>query len=311
MSEQNSPEDARTGRARRNTRPRDSLGRPLPYGSPGTPTMPEGVRRTPELALATAQQLLDDGLPFHAHEILEDAWKSAPAGERAVWRALAQLAVGATHAARGNRDGAIALLSRAARELGRYPADNPYRIDVEGLQRWAARAIATMPDAPLPLDAPQLVIGTRRLHRDAGGARSSRRDRLSTRGAVHHIELWVNDLAAAEASFGWLFLTLGYQLADSWPNGRSWRLNDTYIVVESGPAVAAEDHDRLRPGLNHLALQAGTRRELDSMVTEAAGHGWSLLFTDRHPYAGGPQHYAAYLENADGFEVELVAGNES
>jgi hypothetical protein len=32
------------------------------------------------------------------------------------------------------------------------------------------------------------------------------------------------------------------------------------------------------------------------------------MFADRHPYAGGPDHYAAYLENTDGFEVELVAG---
>jgi hypothetical protein len=31
------------------------------------------------------------------------------------------------------------------------------------------------------------------------------------------------------------------------------------------------------------------------------------LFPERHPYAGGPDHYAAYLEDADGFEVELVA----
>ncbi|EQD64343.1 Glyoxalase, partial [mine drainage metagenome] len=31
------------------------------------------------------------------------------------------------------------------------------------------------------------------------------------------------------------------------------------------------------------------------------------LFEDRHPHAGGPNHYAAYLENDDGFEVELVA----
>jgi hypothetical protein len=36
-------------------------------------------------------------------------------------------------------------------------------------------------------------------------------------------------------------------------------------------------------------------------------HGWTLLFPDRHPHAGGPDHYAAYLENTDGFEVELVA----
>jgi hypothetical protein len=31
------------------------------------------------------------------------------------------------------------------------------------------------------------------------------------------------------------------------------------------------------------------------------------MFADRHPHAGGEGHYAAYLENADGFEAELVA----
>jgi hypothetical protein len=31
------------------------------------------------------------------------------------------------------------------------------------------------------------------------------------------------------------------------------------------------------------------------------------MFTEQHPFAGGPKHYAAYLENADGFEAELVA----
>ena len=35
------------------------------------------------------------------------------------------------------------------------------------------------------------------------------------------------------------------------------------------------------------------------------------MFPERHPYAGGAQHYAAYLENADGFEVELVAVAEA
>jgi hypothetical protein len=29
---------------------------------------------------------------------------------------------------------------------------------------------------------------------------------------------------------------------------------------------------------------------------------------DRYPHAGGPDHCAAYLENEDGFEVELVVG---
>jgi hypothetical protein len=59
--------------------------------------------------------------------------------------------------------------------------------------------------------------------------------------------------------------------------------------------------------VNHLAFHAGSRRDVDAMVVEAPAHGWSLLFTEAHPHAGGPDHYAAYLESPGGFEVELVA----
>jgi hypothetical protein len=48
---------------------------------------------------------------------------------------------------------------------------------------------------------------------------------------------------------------------------------------------------------------------VDELAAEAVLHGWRLLFADKHPYAGGEQHYAAYLENTDGFEVELVAAD--
>src|SRR5439155_23761288 len=61
---------------------------PLPYGAPGEERAPEGVVRTPAAALAEAQALLDAGRPFHAHEVLEDAWKSAPEAERQLWRGL-------------------------------------------------------------------------------------------------------------------------------------------------------------------------------------------------------------------------------
>lgn len=76
----------------------------------------------PAAALALAQQLLDAGRPFHAHEVLEDAWKAAPDAERALWKGLAQLAVGVTHARRGNARGAAALLRRGAAAVDGFPA---------------------------------------------------------------------------------------------------------------------------------------------------------------------------------------------
>ncbi|MBB4684658.1 GNAT family N-acetyltransferase [Amycolatopsis jiangsuensis] len=123
------------------------------------------------------------------------------------------------------------------------------------------------------------------------------------RGRLHHVELWVPDLARAEQSWGWLLGRLGWREFQRWPAGVSWRSGVTYLVVEQ--VHAGSEHDRIRSGLNHLALHAGTRAEVDRFA--GGGHGWRPLFADRYPHAGGPEHYAAYLENEDGFEVELVA----
>lgn len=64
----------------------------------------------------------------------------------------------------------------------------------------------------------------------------------------------------------------------------------------------------MRPGLNHLAFRARGRAAVDALAQEAPAHGWTPLFPERHPYAGGLGHYALYLEDADGFEAEVVAG---
>lgn len=143
------------GRAR-NERPRDSLGRPLPYGVPGVPRQPEGVVRSPDETLREAQRLLDDGMPFHAHEVLEDAWKTAPEASRALWKGLAQLAVGATHAARGNTRGAVALLRRGADHIEPYQDEPAHGVDVTGLLRWARDHAAALEDGDDELPVPRL-----------------------------------------------------------------------------------------------------------------------------------------------------------
>jgi catechol 2,3-dioxygenase-like lactoylglutathione lyase family enzyme len=134
-------------------------------------------------------------------------------------------------------------------------------------------------------------------------------DRQPAGGALHHVEIWVPDLRRAVDSFGWLLGELGYAVHQDWAAGRSWRLGEagTYVVVEQSPALTADRHERTRPGLNHLAFRVAGEAALDALVAEAPRRGWRLLFGDRHPYAGGSGHYAAYLENTDGFEVELVA----
>ena len=140
------------GRAR-NARPRDDLGRPLPRGSVGVEGVPEGLALPPEESLAEAQRLLDAGRAFHAHEVLEGTWKAAAEPERELWRGLAQLAVGVTHAQRGNARGAVQLLDRGAARVAAYADDPPYGIDVSGLVAWAhdtaGRIAAAGANAPI------------------------------------------------------------------------------------------------------------------------------------------------------------------
>jgi catechol 2,3-dioxygenase-like lactoylglutathione lyase family enzyme len=126
-------------------------------------------------------------------------------------------------------------------------------------------------------------------------------------GQLHHVELWVADLAATRSSLGWLLTELGYEVFQEFSAGVSWRLGATYVVAEQSPALAPGAHDRMRAGLNHLAFHVKSREEVERLVRESAGHGWSLMFADKHPYAAGPDYYAGYLEDTQGFEVELVA----
>jgi len=126
------------GRARQ-ARPRDRLGRPLPYGSEGVEPVSE--EPLPPLAtVAAARELLADGRPFSAHEVYEARWKAAPTEERDLWQGLAQLCVAITHAERGNRTGALRLLGRARRRLEAYAATGgpAYGLDLGAVVSWIA-----------------------------------------------------------------------------------------------------------------------------------------------------------------------------
>jgi uncharacterized protein len=131
-----------SGRAR-NARPRDALGRPLPRSTADRPSAADDAALPPAEALAAAQELLDAGRPFHAHEVLEAVWKAAPTptAERNLWQGLAQIAVGLTHALRGNASGAVALLRRGADRLDAYASPGPHGLDVDEI-RQACRALA-------------------------------------------------------------------------------------------------------------------------------------------------------------------------
>ncbi|MGD9962076.1 VOC family protein [Nocardioides sp.] len=121
--------------------------------------------------------------------------------------------------------------------------------------------------------------------------------------ALHHLDLWVSDLSVGQDEWGWLLGELGWE-ADVEP---SWVHPDgTRLFLERSSDQREEPHDRLRPGVNHVGLLTDERPLLDRIRAESSAHGWHEMYADRYPHAGGPEHTALYLENSEGFEVEVV-----
>lgn len=133
----------------RNARPRDASGRPLARGQSGSDRVPDDLSLPPEDAVAEAQRLIDSGRPFHAHEVLEASWKADPGPERDLWQGLAQLAVGLTHAQRGNARGAVALLRRGADRVRPFSAAAPHGVDVAEAVSYSQRLAQRIEDQGL------------------------------------------------------------------------------------------------------------------------------------------------------------------
>lgn len=127
----------------RQARPRDALGRPLPYGATGVEPVPEEAL-PPLETVAEARRLVREGRPFSAHEVLEARWKAGPDDERALWQGLAQICVGLTHAARGNSVGAARLLERGAARVAEYAAGegSAYGLDLAAVDACARERAA-------------------------------------------------------------------------------------------------------------------------------------------------------------------------
>jgi catechol 2,3-dioxygenase-like lactoylglutathione lyase family enzyme len=111
--------------------------------------------------------------------------------------------------------------------------------------------------------------------------------------SIHHLTLWVPDLGRARTS---------------WDTGEAWSHDTVRLVLEQSPdMVPGMLHSRLRPGMNHLAFDVASPDAVDQLAEQAPGFGWQRLIADRQQHAMPPDTYAAYLEDGDGFEVELIA----
>ena len=127
-------------------------------------------------------------------------------------------------------------------------------------------------------------------------------------GNIRHIELNVSNLEKSIVFWGWFLEELGYQAFQVWDEGRSWKREETYIVfVQTKDRFLSEGYHRGRTGLNHLAFQASSKQQVDSLTKKLQEKGIKILYNKQHPFAGGDQHYAVFFEDPDRIKVELVA----
>jgi len=130
---------------------------------------------------------------------------------------------------------------------------------------------------------------------------------------LHHLELYESDLARS-LSFWTPFLSrLVYRESQRWAEGVSYRCGPTYLCFVQAPLEhLPAGYHRRRVGLNHLAFHASSRAQVDEVTTWLREAGFTLLYPERHPHAGGPEVYAMYCEDPDRIKVELVApaGND-
>lgn len=129
-----------------------------------------------------------------------------------------------------------------------------------------------------------------------------------TTGLIHHIQLYVSNLECFLTFWSWLLEALGYQIYQSWDQGKSWKSGDTYLVfVQADEAFKETPFHPRAVGLNHLAFHATSHQQVDDFTQSLRERGVRILYEPRHPFAGGPNHYAVFFEDSDRIKVDLLA----
>lgn len=131
---------------------------------------------------------------------------------------------------------------------------------------------------------------------------------MTLNGLLHHIEMYVSDLEKSTLFWQW-FLTekFAYSVYQQWNEGISFKLGDTYIVfVQTEEKYKANHYNRKNVGLNHLAFHCDSREFIDNLTKDLVERNITILYADKHPFAGGEDYYAVFFEDPDRMKVEVV-----
>lgn len=129
---------------------------------------------------------------------------------------------------------------------------------------------------------------------------------MTKTGALHHVEIYVQDLVATKNFWGWFLGRLGYSEFQAWDCGISYKKDETYLVfVQTEERYLNTGYHRCQSGLNHLAFHAESREYIDQITEELRAREIRILYEDRHPYAAGEGCYAVFFEDPMRMKVEL------
>ena len=116
------------------------------------------MKQVHEQELRRGIDLFNRGEFFEAHEVLEDVWRAAPAGEKKFLQGLVQIAVAMHHHSTGNLVGMRSVMERGMNNLGGH-AEGFCGINLEPLMKSLSQWREAM-EAGQTLPAPRIELRT-------------------------------------------------------------------------------------------------------------------------------------------------------
>ena len=129
------------------------------------------------------------------------------------------------------------------------------------------------------------------------------------RGAVHHIDLTVIDLATSTPFYDKVLGFLGYRRTRNDAVGSNWELRESgrlICEVDIRPARSGRARDRYTAGLHHLAWHADSRADVDRLHDLLLGMDARILDAPADYPQYGAGYYAVFFADPDGLKLEFV-----
>lgn len=150
-----------------------------------------------------------------------------------------------------------------------------------------------------------------------GAAREpSRVDRahVAERGAMHHVDLSVSDLAVSRPFYEAVLGVMGYRLVRQDQRGFDFECatspqagsSCSIGIMQSRGEHARRAHDRYSPGLHHLAWRANSREDVARLHARLLEIGATVLDAPADYPEYGAGYHAVFFADPDGLKLELV-----